>query len=139
VGLLMAMHAVATPAVCQMDATMAQVKTMLTISMKSNASVGDVAHVTGVGLPAASATLDRLVQQGLVDRSEDPTDRRRTLVSLTDEGRQMVETVWRLRRDLLNDWVSRLDGDDLQALSQGIAALRRVAEQETTQPATVAV
>jgi DNA-binding MarR family transcriptional regulator len=131
------MHTVATPALCQMDVTMAQVKAMLTISMKSTASIGDVAQIAGVGLSAASTTVDRLVHMGWVDRFEDPQDRRRTLVRLTDEGSRIVETVWRLRRDLLRTWVNRLDAEDLTALARGVNALKRAAEGshlETEQP-----
>jgi DNA-binding MarR family transcriptional regulator len=127
-GLLQSMHAVATPAICQMDVTMSQVKAMLMVSMKSVASVGDIAQGMGTGLPSASITVDRLVNLGWAQRAEDPEDRRRTLVRLTDEGRQIVETVWRLRRDMLRDWVSRLNAADREALAQGVAALKAAAE-----------
>jgi DNA-binding MarR family transcriptional regulator len=132
-GLVQAMHTVATPALCQMDVTMSQVKAMLTISMKSIASVGDIAQVTGVGLPAASTTVDRLVNLGWAHRAEDPNDRRRTLVRLTDEGRQIIDTVWRLRRDLLQTWVGRLNDEDKASLARGMAALGAAAKASSAE------
>jgi len=125
--LLHAMHAVATPALCQMDVTMSQVKAMLTVSMSGESTVGDIARSLSVGQPAASTTVDRLVHLGWADRLEDPVDRRRTLVRLTQEGRQLVEMVWRLRRDLLLTWLSRMEKRDLSLLAQGIVALQSAA------------
>ena len=40
---------------------------------------------------AASQLVDRLVQGGLVERSEDPQDRRARRIALTDRGRQLIE------------------------------------------------
>jgi DNA-binding MarR family transcriptional regulator len=133
--LLSAMHTVSTPAICQMDVTMSQVKAMLTIAMKSTSSVGEIAQVCGVGLPAASTTVDRLVDRGWVDRAEDPNDRRRTLVRLSEEGEQVVETIWRLRRDLLRSWMNRLDQSDLNALAQGVRALTAAAQDSARKTA----
>lgn len=138
VALLQAMHTVATPAICQMDVTMSQVKAMLTISMKSVASVGDIALVTGVGLPSTSATVDRLVSLGWVERAEDPSDRRRTLVKLSQEGTGVIETVWRLRRDLLRTWATRLDPKDLEKLAEGLAALNAASRTDDTVSAIAA-
>jgi len=135
-GLLQAMHAVATPVLCQLDVTMSQVKTMLTVAMKGEVTIGFIAHTMGTGLPAASTTVDRLVNLGWVNRSEDPVDRRRAIVTLTASGRDVIETVWRLRRDLLRDWLARMDEEDLRVLAQGVSALKSVSTQNELDPAT---
>lgn len=129
-ALLQEMHSTGTPAICQMDVTMSQVKTLLTVSMKGEATVGYVAQITGVGQPAASTAVDRLVNLGWLDRTEDPVDRRRAIVSLTPSGHEVVETVWRVRRDLLQAWLERMEEKDLTVLARGLAALRSAAESE---------
>jgi DNA-binding MarR family transcriptional regulator len=135
-GLLQAMHAVATPVLCQLDVTMSQVKTLLTVAMKGDVTIGFIAQAMGTGLPTASTTVDRLVNLGWVNRDEDPVDRRRAIVTLTALGRDVIETVWRLRRDLLRDWLGRMDEEDLTALSRGISALKSASRQEEADPAT---
>jgi len=80
----------------------------------------------GTGLPAASTTVERLVNLGWVTRVEDPADRRRAIVSLTPTGREMLDTVWRLRREVLREWLNRMHEDDVRVLARGIAALRSV-------------
>ena len=123
-GVLHSMLAVATPDLCKLDVTMGQVKSMLAIGLKDEVTIGFIAQTMGTGLPAASTNVDRLVNLGWVTRAEDPADRRRAIVALTPYGREIVERVWRLRRDLLREWLSRMEEQDLSVLAQGIAALK---------------
>ncbi len=50
-----------------------------------------LADELGVEGPSLVRLLDRLVGDGLVERREDPADRRAKLVTLTDEGRRHSE------------------------------------------------
>ncbi|WP_174280296.1 MarR family transcriptional regulator [Sphingomonas bacterium] len=54
-------------------------------------TVSDLARASGAPATTALRHLDRLEAHGLVIRRADPRDRRRTLVTLTDTGRQGVE------------------------------------------------
>lgn len=49
-------------------------------------SAGDLSSRTGLAPASISGILDRLEERGLVTRSADPTDRRRTLVDVREEG-----------------------------------------------------
>lgn len=53
-------------------------------------AVGELAELLGIGNPAASVLVQQLVEQGLVVRSEDVHDRRRTLVTLTEPGARLI-------------------------------------------------
>ncbi len=55
--------------------------------------VGEVAERTFLLAPSLSRILTDLEELGLVDRVADTADRRRSLLSLTDEGRRMVARV----------------------------------------------
>jgi DNA-binding MarR family transcriptional regulator len=67
--------------------------------------------------PAAAEVVDELVHAGLVARGQDPNDRRRYALELTDLGRQ--------RLGVARDVVERLNADVLDTLgSDGMAALR---------------
>lgn len=52
--------------------------------------VSDVGEQLGVSRAAASQMVDRLVHMGLVERREDPHDRRVRRLTLTAQGRRMV-------------------------------------------------
>jgi len=65
----------------------------------------------------------------VVTRTEDPTDRRRTLVDLTPTG---VELIARLRQGNeahFRALIERLTENDLNALAQGIEALALAARE----------
>src|SRR3954469_13001138 len=71
--------------------------------------------------PTATRVLARLEEAGLVARAADPTDRRSSLVSVTAEGRALLERL-RTRKDAF--LVRRLDGLDAEEL----AVLERAAD-----------
>lgn len=54
-------------------------------------TVGDVADRLLTQPHSASKLVERGVQQGLLDRQEDPADRRRVLLSLTSKGQQLLD------------------------------------------------
>lgn len=53
---------------------------------------GELATVSGVTQPTASAAIASLEARGLVDRKPDPLDRRATLIEISDSGRQILAT-----------------------------------------------
>jgi DNA-binding MarR family transcriptional regulator len=59
--------------------------------MRGDSSVSDLADELDVTSAAASQMLERLVQQGLILRSEDPHDRRAKQIVLTDKGREKLQ------------------------------------------------
>ena len=62
-------------------------------------TMGDVAKQLNVSRPATSKLVDRLVRAGLVSRESVLTDRRSSLVSLTEDGKRVVEAYYRNRRE----------------------------------------
>lgn len=54
------------------------------------ACLADISESTGASMPAVSRAIESLVRKGLVSRDEDPDDRRRRVIALTDEGHQVT-------------------------------------------------
>ena len=84
--------------------SMTRMGTLLRLYYAGAARVSDIADELGITGAGASQMLDRLVQQGLVERSEDPDDRRVKLIALTEQGRAVVERGGSLR----HAWFTRL-------------------------------
>jgi DNA-binding MarR family transcriptional regulator len=125
-----------------LDLSMAQLKLIFALSHAPDAdevTVGWVAQRLRIGLPGASHLVDRTVQMGFVARFEDPNDRRRTLVQLTDAGQELVTRLRQGTRDRYLRWIGALGDDDLAALAVGMSALARIArEQEGELPLEMA-
>lgn len=67
--------------------------------------------------------VDALVQGGFVTREPHPTDRRATLVTLTERGATTVRDMARDRERLARDLVADLDQARLEQLGQGLDAV----------------
>ena len=63
----------------------------LTLAPGKRLQMGEVAGSLLFSSGAATKLFDRLVERGLVERSADPNDRRSVIVSLTDEGTDLID------------------------------------------------
>ncbi|WIB77180.1 winged helix DNA-binding protein [Curtobacterium sp. MCPF17_002] len=91
-------------------------------------TTADLARAEGVRPQSMGATIQALVDLGLVDREQDPTDGRRTIVSATDAGRAAREDSHRSRTRLLAERLAALDPDDRATVARSIAVLRPLVE-----------
>ncbi len=66
-----------------------QIHALMYIFHAGECQVSDIGDLTDVSNAAASQLVERLVQQGLVDRREDPKDRRNKLVTLSEKGKEL--------------------------------------------------
>lgn len=124
--LLRGMSAETTDDWLQVDLTLAQIKALFVLWNQSPMTVGALGERLGVGVPAASHLVERLVQLGLVERREDESDRRRTHVSPSPEGAALVDRLRAVRGEQLRRWLERLGDEQLAALVKGTDALVKV-------------
>ena len=79
--------------------------------------------------PTATRVIARLEESGLVDRTQDPADRRSFVVALTPAGRELLARV-RTRKDAyLSRRLRDLDADERATLDRAAAILERVLEE----------
>ncbi len=113
-----------------LDISMQQLRAIYLLRDEEVATVGRLAELFTIGLPAASILADRLVRAGYVDRNEDPADRRRVQLTLTRAGVQLVTELQEGSHLLLRRWMARLSPEDLAALSRGWRALAESAARQ---------
>jgi len=70
-----------------------------------------------------TARIDRLEKAGLVDRRPHPTDRRATLVRLTDKGFDLIETIMPEHEEAARDILAPLSLDEQKTLNALLARL----------------
>jgi DNA-binding MarR family transcriptional regulator len=131
-----------------LDVTMAQLKALFSIGVECSAPeslgplVSDLARVLGVTAGTASILIDRLVERGLVDRRQDPDDRRRHRCRLTPAGEQLLRQLYEVFQNQSRALFAVLSEDELRAVLHGVDTLITATErfkQAATRPVPLSV
>lgn len=101
--------------------SMSQMGALLQIHRKGVCGVSDIGDDLGITSAAASQMLERLVQQALIERTEDPNDRRAKQIVLTDKGCQLLQEGIRAHQNWLGELARTLPPAEQ---AQATAALR---------------
>ena len=106
--------------------TMQQLKVLTLIAAERDRATGHgLAETLGVSVATMSGLVDRLVEHGMVRRSDDPDDRRIRRLSVTDAGSSTLRSLISSGNRMPPQVLDRLSDDDLRALVQGLVALHR--------------
>ncbi len=106
--------------------SMSQLGALFHIHRIGSSGVTDLGDHLGVTSAAASQMLERLVQQELILRSEDPSDRRVKQIVLTGKGLQVLQESIRARQGWLYDLAETLSNSEKEAI---IAALNTLIDR----------
>ena len=107
-----------------LDLTMPQVKTLFLLA-EGPMRMRGIAKRLGVEMPSATTMIDRLAAKGLVERRQDPADRRAVVCTVTPTGRDVVEKFWALRAARIESLASALSKKELEKV---VPALEILAE-----------
>lgn len=105
-----------------------QIHALMYIFHAGECQVSDIGDLTDVSNAAASQLVERLVQQDLVDRREDPKDRRNKLVSLSEKGKELFhESV--MSNCYLMEIMSVLNPQQRKAVHEAFMLLAQTGQQ----------
>ena len=108
--------------------TIGQLKSLFFIDFEGSTNFRKLATALGVTPPNVTGIIDRLVEQGLVSREENPENRRMLLLQTTDRGKALLAKLRESRIGHMSGILAQLSLEDLSALAQGFTALARAAE-----------
>ena len=114
----------------QTQLTIQQLKLMLLVRIEGPQSGHGLADLLGVSTATVSGLVDRLVDRGLLERREDPADRRVRLVAPSPAGEQMLEEMERAEEEMRGRLLRRLDVEHLRHLVSAMEELTRIANEE---------
>lgn len=103
-----------------------QFRLLLFIRRNPGTSLSPVADHLGTTLPAASQLVQRLVVSGLVARTQDPKERRRIDLKLTEAGAAALDECQASTRAWLSQRLAGLDGADLERIELALRELREI-------------
>ena len=114
-----------------LELTFAQARALIILAVRKELTVSELAKLLGVGKPTASILVQQLVERGLVTRTEGTSDRRQTVIRLSDRGAEIGVGRRRQREQQWQRWLSHLSDEDLSALARGLTAILEVIKQES--------
>jgi DNA-binding MarR family transcriptional regulator len=90
---------------------------------------GELAEIEKVSAPSMTRTVAGLVERGLIERTDDPADRRQVILSLTPAGKVLLKDIRRKRDAWMSVRVDHLTPSEQAILRQASAILTRVAAE----------
>jgi DNA-binding MarR family transcriptional regulator len=107
--------------------TLPQLRVLVMVASRGPLNVAAVA--TGLEVHSSNATriCERLVLAGLLDRADDPSDRRNLVLELTAPGRALVEAMNASRRAAIAQVLDRMPASRRQGLAPRLRAFAQAA------------
>lgn len=118
-----------TPDFLDIAVTMSQAKVLYVVGTAGRLRMSELAARLGVSLSTVSGLVDRLVDQNLLDRRDDPADRRQVLVSLTAAGVAFIDRFRELNARQLEELLALLSEAELADVERALGHLDRAAER----------
>lgn len=111
------------PDFLEIGITMPQAKVLYLLEATGELHLSNLVTTLGVSLSTVSGIVERLVEQGLVVRRDDPADRRQVMVAPTPTGSSLVERFRELNRGQLQVLLEQLVDDELQTVDRAMDLL----------------
>ena len=118
--------------------SMPQFGLLMQMHHKGACGMSEVSERFDITPAAASQLVDKLVQNGFIQRVEDPHDRRAKLLNLTDKGRDLIQRGIQERYLWVDELAEKLTADERARISDALnimtEAARELEEKTVQQP-----
>jgi len=104
----------------EFELSFSQLKALHYLHGQDDLSVKALGESLGLSLAAISRAAEELVQRGLVDRTEDPADRRMKRLRLTDKGHALVLKMREVRMAGFEQFVGTLSPKESALLAKAL-------------------
>jgi DNA-binding MarR family transcriptional regulator len=109
--------------------SMPQFFLLMRVYYKKQCGISDLSEHMEVTTAAASQTVDKLVQSGLLEREEDPHDRRAKQVTLSPRGRELIERSIHERFRWVDELVTGLSKSECATVTDALIILSKAAHE----------
>jgi DNA-binding MarR family transcriptional regulator len=98
---------------------------------KGACGMSQISERFDVSAAAASQLVDKLVQAGYIERTEDPSDRRAKLLKLSTNGAKLVDDGIQERYRWMDELTSKLSAAEQTKISEALSVLTRLRKNST--------
>lgn len=129
IRLLMAGLPEQTASLLDYDLTLQQLRAFAFIVAHGQAPINRVADALCVRPNVATGIVQRLVERGLIERREEPSDRRMRILTVTERGTELLNELSGMVVAHSRQFLDRLSDEQLHQLRDIFAAMQRGAEE----------
>jgi DNA-binding MarR family transcriptional regulator len=124
-----ALVGIAAASIAEVDdaVTLPQLRVLVMVSTRGPMNLAAVAAGLEVSASNASRICDRLMKARLLDRREDPTDRRNVTLTITDRGQAIFNAVTQHRRSAIERVLRNMDARQREQLVEVLDTLSTAA------------
>ena len=109
--------------------SMPQFGILMNLYYRQTCGVSEIGEHMQISAAAASQLVDKLVQSGLLARTEDPGDRRAKLLTLSDKGRLLIDNGIEARSDWVDELVQALSPEEYEKVATALETLGQAVSQ----------
>src|SRR5574341_158536 len=109
--------------------SMPQFSILMQLHYKGSCGISEISERFEVTTAAASQLVERLVQSGLIERSEHPDDRRAKQIQLSNKGRKLIENGIEQRYRWVDELAASLNAEERTKVAQALTILTRAARE----------
>lgn len=112
-----------------------QMISLFYLAYHKEVSVNELAKHLGITNVGVSQLVERLVRIGLVNRVDNPHDRRGKLLELSEKGLDLVKQARSIHHQWVTQMVEGLNPEDAEIIQQSVEiVLKKVSESELNHP-----
>ncbi|MCA1820232.1 MAG: MarR family transcriptional regulator [Pseudonocardia sp.] len=109
--------------------TLPQLRALVIIVSRGPQNLRSVAQALGVHPSNATRICDKLVEEGLLHRSDNPANRRQLVLQLTEPGRHLIDTMTEHRRTAIANILAKMPTRHRADLVSALLAFAEAAEE----------
>ena len=107
---------------------MPQISILMQLHHKGPCGMSQVSDRFDISAAAASQLVDKLFQAGYLERTEDPTDRRAKLLTLSAKGEELIQQGTEERYRWMDDLTSKLSREEQLKVVEALDILTKAAQ-----------
>lgn len=123
-GAMRLLRCAATGRMVKQGVSMTHLHVMWRLEESGELPMSRLAEFLDVSLSNATGLIDRMAERGLIERTRLEDDRRVVLVGLTPAGKEMLDEIQIMKRDLVHAVLGRLDAAQLDRLRVALGDFR---------------
>ena len=92
---------------------------------KDKLYVSEIVQILEISKSQMTASIDKLIQLGFIERLEDPNDRRKVLICIREKGTEITELINKRIQEYLHENIQKLEDEEIKDLERGLIVLHK--------------